>query len=142
MNTSLQLTEMAISHLNQARKWANFLAIFGFITSGLLVIGALIFGTVMSSTLDFDDEFAGLFSSGLLTILYLILAGICFLIYLYLYRFAKGLKIAINSNDSAQLEKGFKNLKSYYKINAIIIIVVIGIYVLAALFGIIAATAL
>lgn len=142
MNTSLQLTEMAISHLNQTRKWANFLAIIGFISCGLLVIGALIFGTIMSSYLDFGDEFTGMLSSGSLTIIYLILAGICFLIYLYLYRFAKKLKVAINSNNSAYLEESFKNLKLYYKINGIIIIVVFGIYVLAALFGIIAALAI
>ncbi|MGB0255015.1 MAG: DUF5362 family protein [Flavobacteriaceae bacterium] len=84
----------------------------------------------------------GTVGSGMFTFIYLILAGVCFLIYLYLYRFAKKLKVAINSNDSTQLEESFKNLKLYYKINGIIIIVFFGIYVLAALFGIIAALAI
>lgn len=145
MNTSLQLTEMAMSHLNQTRKWANFLAIIGFISCGFLVLLAFFLGSIMSFLPNYDNVTSASFGavgSGIFTFIYLILAGICFLIYLYLYRFAKKLKIAINSNDNAQLEESFKNLKLYYRINGIIIIVVFGIYVLAALFGIFAALAI
>lgn len=139
MNSSLQLTEIAISHLNQTRKWANFLAIFGFITSGLLAIVALSIGSIMATLPSYNNSL-GLESigTGMITVIYLALAGVCFLIYLYLYRFSNKLKGAINSGDAVQLEESFKNLKLYYKANGIILIVILGIYLLTLLIGLIA----
>jgi hypothetical protein len=134
---------VAISHLNQTRKWANFLAIIGFISCGFLVLIALFLGSLMAIMPSYDDTL-GLeaFGSGIVTAIYLVLAGVGFLIYLYLYRFSDKLKKAINSGDSSELEESFKNLKLYYKLNGIIIIAVLGIYVLAIIIGIVAAAAL
>jgi hypothetical protein len=143
MSVPLQLSEVAISHLNQTRKWANFLAIIGFISCGFLVLIALFLGSLMAIMPSYDDTL-GLeaFGSGIVTAIYLVLAGVGFLIYLYLYRFSDKLKKAINSGDSSELEESFKNLKLYYKLNGIIIIAVLGIYVLAIIIGIVAAAAL
>lgn len=143
MSVPLQLSEVAISHLNQTRKWANFLAIIGFISCGFLVFIALFLGSLMAIMPSYDDTL-GLeaFGSGIVTAIYLVLAGVGFLIYLYLYRFSDKLKKAINSGDSSELEESFKNLKLYYKLNGIIIIAVLGIYVLAIIIGIVAAAAL
>lgn len=143
MSVPLQLSEVAISHLNQTRKWANFLAIVGFISCGFLVLIALFLGSLMAIMPSYDDTL-GLeaFGSGIVTAIYLVLAGVGFLIYLYLYRFSDKLKKAINSGDSSELEESFKNLKLYYKLNGIIIIAVLGIYVLAIIIGIVAAAAL
>lgn len=60
--------------------------------------------------------------------------------YRYLYRFSIQLKAALESNNSATLEKSLKNLKSYWKFTGIITIIVLGFYVLgvlAALIGVI-----
>src|SRR5215204_3889456 len=37
------------AHLSEAAKWAKFLAIFGFIMCGLLIIIGIFFGTFMST---------------------------------------------------------------------------------------------
>ena len=133
MSTSLTITQIAIDHLNQTRKWTHFLSIVGFVMCAFLAIGALLFGTVMSSKLDFADEFIGFISSGFITVIYLVVALICFFLYLYLYRFSKRLKTALATNNSEVLEEAFHNLKAHYKLTGILTIVTLGFYVLGLL---------
>lgn len=133
MSTSLTITQIAINHLNQTRKWTHFLSIVGFVMCALLAIGALLFGTVMSSKLDFADEFIGTIESGFITVIYLVVALICFFLYLYLYRFSKRLKTAIATNNSEVLEEAFHNLKAHYRLTGILTIVTLGFYVLGLL---------
>ena len=133
MSTSLTITQIAINHLNQTRKWTHFLSIVGFVMCAFLAIGALLFGTIMSSKLDFADEFIGFISSGFITVIYLVVALICFFLYLYLYRFSKRLKTALATNNSEVLEEAFHNLKAHYKLTGILTIVTLGFYVLGLL---------
>lgn len=141
MSTSLTLTQIAVNHLNQTRKWTHFLSIVGFVMCAFLAIGALLFGTVMSSKLDFADEFVGSIGSGFITVSYLVVALICFFLYLYLYRFSKRLKTALATNNSEVLEEAFHNLKAHYKLTGILTLVTLGLYALALLAGIIGAIA-
>ena len=133
MSTSLTITQIAIDHLNQTRKWTHFLSIVGFVMCAFLAIGALLFGTVMSSKLDFADEFIGTIGTGFITVIYLVVALICFFLYLYLYRFSKRLKTALATNNSEVLEEAFHNLKAHYKLTGILTIVTLGFYVLGLL---------
>jgi hypothetical protein len=145
MNTDLQLTTQSLDYLNQTRKWTYFLSILGFITCGILAL----LGLFLSTFLSILDEFSNNFSDStsltggaliFVSIFYIGIALLVFLMYRYLYRFSTQLKAALESNNSATLEESLKNLKSYWKFTGIITIIVLGFYVLgvlAALIGVI-----
>lgn len=130
MHSELKLTSIGISYLDQARKWTFFLSIIGFITTAFIVIMALFFGSIMASLDEFGGGMNGV-SSGMFTVIYLIIGIIYFFISLYLYRFSVRTKAAFHEQDSAQLEDGLKNLKSYWKLTGIITLVGIVVYAVA-----------
>lgn len=130
MHSELKLTSIGISYLDQARKWTFFLSIIGFITTAFIVIMALFFGSIMASLDEFGGGMNGV-SSGMFTVIYLIIGIIYFFISLYLYRFSVRTKAAVHEQDSAQLEDGLKNLKSYWKLTGIIALVGIVVYAVA-----------
>tara|TARA_A100001015_G_scaffold200109_1_gene223458 strand:- start:191 stop:700 length:510 start_codon:yes stop_codon:yes gene_type:complete len=140
MNSELKLTSVGISYLNQARKWTYFLSIIGFIFTVLIVLMALFFSSFMAM-------FSGMYSSygvseftsmgtGMVTVFYLFFALLYFFLSLYLYRFSKRVKGAINEEDSSQLEDGLKKLKYYWKLTGILTVVALGVYVLFFLINI------
>jgi len=131
MHSELKLTSIGISYLDQARKWTFFLSIIGFIATAFIVIIALFFGSIMASLDEFSGGMSGAVSSGMITVIYLIIGIVYFFISLYLYRFSVRTKAAIHEQDSAQLEDGLKNLKSYWKLTGIITLVVIAVYAVA-----------
>ncbi len=131
MHSELKLTSIGISYLDQARKWTFFLSIIGFIATAFIVIIALFFGSIMASLNEFSGGMSGAVSSGMITVIYLIIGIVYFFISLYLYRFSVRTKAAIHEQDSAQLEDGLKNLKSYWKLTGIITLVGIAVYAVA-----------
>ena len=136
---SLDLTQEAIGYLKTTAKWANFLAIIGFIGVGFMVLAALFVGTFMSSMSDFS-EISPLIGSGFglaMTILYLIIAALYFFPTLYLYRFATKTKAAIRDYQTHNLTEGLKNLKSSFKFVGIMIAVILGLYALILVFAIV-----
>lgn len=131
----IELDEETLKDLDRTRKWSMFMAILGFIGVGLMVIGSLIAVTFLSV---FDTEASKLGVSESLIILMLIaISALYFFPLLYLYRFSKHTGIAVKNLDSAEMKKGFRNLRRYYVFIGILIIVVLAIYVI----GLIAAGA-
>ena len=133
MSTSLTITQIAINHLNQTRKWTHFLSIVGFVMCAFIALIALFFGTISTQIPDFKDFDLGTIGTGFITVIYLVVALICFFLYLYLYRFSKRLKTALATNNSEVLEEAFHNLKAHYKLTGILTIVTLGFYVLGLL---------
>ena len=133
MSTSLTITQIAINHLNQTRKWTHFLSIVGFVMCAFIALIALFFGTISTQIPDFKDFALGTIGTGFITVIYLVVALICFFLYLYLYRFSKRLKTALATNNSEVLEEAFHNLKAHYKLTGILTIVTLGFYVLGLL---------
>ena len=134
MNSKLKLTSVGVSYLNQVRKWTYFLSIIGFIFTGLIVLMALFFSSFIAMFSDMYSsygvsEFTSI-GSGMATVFYLFFALLYFFLSLYLYRFSKRVKGAINLEDSSQLEDGLKNLKSYWKLTGILTAVVLSLYIL------------
>ena len=126
------------SFLKETAKWAKFLAIVGFIFVGLMVLFALMFGTIMGTTL---QDAGPPLSSGFFTIFYLIFAGIYVLPILYLFRFATKMQMALKDQDQQSLSSSFENIKSHYKFVGILMVVILGIYALGILFAIIGGAA-
>lgn len=126
------LSQEAQYYLQQAGKWASFIAIMGFIGCGLLVIVALFAGTVLSYMTRFSPNPGLAAAAGpVLGIVYFLLALVVFFINYNLYMFASKIKrgIAFISNDEVTL--AMSKLRSFFKLKGIILIVVIGLYALS-----------
>ncbi len=134
------------AHLSEAARWAKFLAIFGFIMCGLVVIIGIFFGTFMStfSASPYGNEYESRSSFGgslgvVMAVLYIGIAILYFFPCLFLLRFANHMKNALNTNEQLTLNSSFQNLKIMFRYVGILTIVLISFYALAFLFGIITA---
>jgi len=119
----LTITDNSTKFLIEISKWTKFLSILGFVIIGIMVIGGLFAGTILSNIgteLPFPGFIIGLF--------YIFIALIYLFPVLYIYRFSTKLKIALSSMDSITLEAAFQNLKSHYKFIGIFTIVALGLY--------------
>ena len=141
-NTSTNLFELHIDHqssafLSETARWTKFLAILGFIFCGLCLLVAL-FGQsfIMSSFNRYGLE-GGSISGVFVSIFYIVFAVVCFLPFLFLYRFGNKMQIALRNNDQSQLTSSFGNLRAYYRFIGILTIVMIALYLLFILFVII-----
>ena len=137
--TSSLITEKAIGFLSETAKWAKFLSILGFIMVGLMVIGALSISMMMS--IPGGGSLTGGMSTGLLTVVYLIMAGVYFFPVYYLFKFSQNLSAAISSGSSDSYEKAFEYQKSQYKFVGIMAIVVLSLYLIIILVAIVSGLA-
>lgn len=124
----LELSKIAINHLKETRKWANFLAILGFISIGFMVIVGLFAGAMMS--MFYDDTLGVPFPSAGFTIIYFVMGLIYFFPTLYLYRFSTWIRKALLSSESGDLSQAFSNLRSLYRYLGILSIIGLAIYLL------------
>lgn len=123
----LFVTDDAKDYINETRKWAKFLAILGFIGSGLIAIMAVFAGSMFSTI------WGG--ASFMISILYLLMALLYFFPSLYLYRFSEKANRALYKKDSNELEVALGNLKSTFKFYGIAAIVIISLYLLIFIFA-------
>ncbi len=133
-STSNLITENAIKFLSETVKWSKFLSILGFIMVGFMVIAAIFMGTMMAN-LGGGDMPNGM-SSGLITVIYLIMAAIYFFPVYYLFKFSQNLKEAITNASADSYEKAFEYQKSQYKFAGIMAIVVLSMYIIIILVAI------
>ena len=142
LNTDLQVDAASHTHLKEAAMWARFVSIFGIVISVILAIAAFFVGSFLTnlggnspySRYGSDSAAMG---AGMITVIYLIAAIICFIMSLYLFRFATKMKAALLSGDQILLNQSFQNLKVYFRIIGIITAIYLVIIVLAILFGLI-----
>jgi hypothetical protein len=142
----LNIDHIGRGHLTEAARWANFLAIIGFIFVGLIAVIAIFGGSFLSGTLlrssrynsDFGSGAAVGFTIGII-IYYLLIALLVFFSYLFLYRFAVNMKMALRENSQDLLNRSFQNLKILYRYLGILMIIGLSFFVLALLLGILTA---
>ncbi len=137
------------SHLADAAKWAKFLAVFGFIVCGLIVIIGIFFGSFFSMlTSQYGsnpyNELPA--SSGLgsvmgtaMAFIYILMALIYFFPCLFLFRFATKMKNALASNDQTVLNASFQNLKAAFRFVGILTIIGMAFWLLAIIVGLLGA---
>ena len=136
----LQIDHQSNAYLRETAKWAKFLAIVGFIGCALIILVGIFAGSVMATTF---GELGGGFGGGMgviMAVIYILLALLAFFPYLYLYRFANQMQVALRNNDQAALTTSFGNLKSCFKFVGILTIIVLAFYALALVFGVLGAT--
>jgi hypothetical protein len=130
-NFGLQLQNEAKDYLKESAKWSMFLAILGFIGIGFMALMAILMTSAMSMM---PDDVPGPFGAikGFISILYLVFAILYLFPIYYLYKYADNAKKAVNFNNSEMLTTAFSNLKSHHKFLGISAIVIISLYILAA----------
>jgi hypothetical protein len=128
--------EMIISsemkrNLQTTSKWANFLAILGFIFVGLIVFTSLlllILSPFIGSWPFFGSKFGIPFV--FFGIIYVVMAALYFFPALYLYNFASKAKKAVDSNNQTIIDDSFLNLKKLFRFLGIMTIVIMSLYLL------------
>lgn len=128
----MQLSEQAKKYLLEASKWANFIAIVGFIAIGLLIIMSFSIGTILANL---PEGSLGGLSPRFFSFFYLIAAGVYFIPVFFLFQFGQKTKQALMQNDHNLLTFGLKKLRSHYKFIGILFIVFISLYIFLILFG-------
>ena len=114
------------SYLAETARWGYFLSIVGFIGIALIVLIGLFFVGFMASLLGQ----AGIFSPISLSFSFLFGAVLYFFPVLYLFRFSSKMKLALRTDNEAELTSAFENLKSLYKFMGILTAIYLGINVL------------
>jgi len=121
-------------NLKETAKWANFLAIVGFVMLGLIVIAALfMFGAG-----------ATIFGGGSVIAIgfgYLLMAALYFFPTYYLFLFARKIKLGLNSTIQSEVDEGFLNLKKLFKFTGILVVIMLSIYAIIILLAVIGGVA-
>ena len=135
---SLSIDQVTKSHLNEASRWARFLAIVGMISVALLVLAGIYVSMTLSNRMDqqFEDGFKSnrSLTSALgigMIIMYIIIAVVWFIPFLYLLRFANQSQAALHSNNQEQLNTAFQNLKICFRYVGIVTLIGMAFYLLS-----------
>jgi len=128
--TELKIDPASRAYLKETAKWGKFLAIVGFIGTGIMVLVGLFMGTIFSSLgSEMGGEMPG-FPMWIMSVFYILIALIYVMPMLYLYRFATKVQIALDNEDQFEMTSSFENLKSLFKFMGIFTIVILGFYAL------------
>ncbi len=135
---SLSIDSQSRDFLSDGARWAKFLAIVGFIICGILVLSG-VYSSIklssMNSALEgtgYDTRFSNNYRmlSGMIMIVYVVIAFFYFFPCLFLFRFASQMRTALAAEDQATLTSSFRNLKALFKFTGIMTIIVIAVYAL------------
>jgi hypothetical protein len=122
-------------------RWGKFLAIFGFIISGLILLLGIAFASLGSFIpSDMLDQNLNL-PFWLFSVIYIVLGLIYLVPVVFLNTFSNKLSKAINNNDTPALTDAFRNLRNLFVFTGALTIFIISVYLLILLFvGIAAVT--
>ncbi len=137
----LKVTEEIRSYLYEMTKWANFLAIVGFVIAGFLLIIAFTIGGAVKTNLQ-QAVVLGLLGNvkerALIIVFLIIYAFVILYPSMLLFKFSKQGKLGILYGEQEALNQSLAKIKSlfrYYGIIAIIFIVQSLLIALGTLFG-------
>lgn len=116
-------------------KWAFFLSVLGFLGVGLFVLLLIAVGSVIKS-------YVGLLSAqypamrviepllGYLTVIMIPVTALFFFIFFYHIRFAGTIQKALRYNDQELFTAAWRNLRNYFRIYGIVMILLIIFYLI------------
>ncbi|MDO9255359.1 MAG: hypothetical protein Q7U54_07605 [Bacteroidales bacterium] len=125
-----QLTAESITYLLKAARWGKFLAILGFIVSGLLIAGGIAMSFILSKVSE-SDELVPLnlpFSTVFLSIIYVIVAGIYLIPVIFLNTFSNNAIKAVNLSSTEKMTTSLRNLKNLFVFIGVSTIVLLALY--------------
>jgi len=114
-------------YLKTTSGWAIFLAVLGFISAGLMIIGGFFAGAIFSMV---SNARAIPFNSFTISSIYIFFGLLLFFPALYMMRFANKTRDALATGSQDLIRDAFMNLKSYYKFTGIMVAALMGVYLL------------
>lgn len=131
---SLQLNEVSKNHLLTVAQWAIIVAIVSIVSSLLSIIETVTARPQMVEMEGFSYQVeqsatAGGIVGGIISLL------ISFLLCYFLYMFGKHTKKGLETIDQGQINSGFNNLKTYFQITGILLIIGI-VFIVIAILGV------
>lgn len=133
------LSAYSKNQLVGASAWARILGITGFVFAGLLACLALFvmsggMGSIMGANMPEGAATPMLGKSGMIIgLLYLLIAGIYFLMSWWTYRFGTEIRTGIMQNDPEEVGSALNNLKNYFQAYGILTMIGVGIMFLSLL---------
>ena len=138
----LVVSEDMRSYIYDMAKWANFLAIVGFVISGFLILTSFTIGSAMRTDPKLAAAMAASAFSPLgVTIFCLVCAFSVFYPSLLLFKYASKAKLGVLYGEQASLDEAFGKMKSLFKFWGVITIALLSLYIVFIVIGIITATA-
>jgi len=125
-----KLTPESISYLLKAAKWGKFLAILGFIASGLLITGGIVMSFVLNTVSDEMVPMNMPFPPLLLSIFYIILAGIYLIPVIFLNSFSNNAIKAVNLSSTENMTASLKNLRNLFVFVGVSTVVLLALYII------------
>lgn len=128
----LIVSEEMRSYLYEMAKWATFLAIVGFVFTGLIIVSAFTVGAAIGTNPELASlkSFAALGGLGI-TLVCLLYAFAIFYPSLLLFKYASRAKLGVLYGDQNSLNEALMRLKSLFKYWGIMTIILISFYVIA-----------
>ena len=119
-----EISPEMLKDLRITSRWTRAIAIFGFIGTGAFLATGLITGIFLSVFNDNSVKFPEW-----ITLIIIALLTLFFLFpVFYLFRFSQLTNEAVRNEDYRKLESAFKNLKRYYILTGIIMILFLAVY--------------
>jgi len=128
-----ELTSESVAYLLRTAKWSKFLAILGFIMTGLLIIAGLMMSFVLNSV---ENEMVPLnmpFSPKILSFFYVTVAVISMIPVIFLNSFSNNAVKAVRFSDTEKMTTSLKNLKNLFVFLGISTIVMLVLYIIVLL---------
>jgi len=129
----LSIDSTAHGYLLDAARWAKFLAFVGFIFCVCFMTIALFVGTLSETFTTLGSQSFSLLFKTLITFAYAGLALLNFFPCLYLYKFASKMQVALRDNNQEQLNRSFKNMRSFYRFVGMLMIICLCFFALSLL---------
>jgi len=134
----LQVTRTMKTNWLSTSKWAMFLAILGFIYTGLALIAVAFMMPMLQTAMMMSgqrDLAALIESAGIIFVIVMLLAlAVMFFVHLFHLRFSTGIQRAMQYDNQDSFESAWRNLRNYFRLNGIITIAFIVLYIIALIF--------
>ena len=118
---NLSLDQEAKSLLKTTTVWAKIVAIIAFVEAGVNLVSSFFGGSNAV-------QVAGAFFASLIGVLITVLLNI------FLYRFAQKTNDALASSNQQSFIDGINNLRNYFKILGILLIIVMSLFIIVMIF--------
>ncbi len=139
-NQLLVFTEHIRSYMYDTARWAKFLAIVGFVISGLMVLMAMSMGAIIETGALNGTVYGSLGELGAstLTIVFVFYTLLIFVPSFLLFKYATNAIKGILYLDQEAITESAKKLKGFFRFYGILMIVFIGLYLMSFISAIIA----
>jgi len=127
----MQMDAQSQSYLQAIAKWSRFIAVTSFIIMGLLILLVAAVGEKMLEALTALTALGGRDVAGAIIAIIVIVVCLVAAWLFFLFKASGLIKRGLAARDNAQLAEGFKAMKSYFTISAIISV----LSILGTLFG-------